>query len=194
MNKLFAVLLGGRAPGCHIELHDVVFVVGSSLEETYPILVNKWFGQMTKSLHVDASVELKHIDGHEIVLSDKPAKNNQGKSLYFVNFGGYKPDYFGEVHEINFYVCTSKAEAVAKAKKALCLSLHQQHCDDNLLIEELIDDINVIEKIDQYYLHLNPTVLPQSLAVQAHYRKLNLPDIVEKAEKLKEDQVAQIKA
>ncbi len=58
MLKLFAVLLGGRATGCHIELHDVVFIVGNSLEETYPRLVHKWFGHH-KRLHVDSSVELK---------------------------------------------------------------------------------------------------------------------------------------
>ncbi len=28
--KLFAVYLGGRAPKCNTELHDVVFVVGAS--------------------------------------------------------------------------------------------------------------------------------------------------------------------
>ena len=28
-NKLFAVYLGGRAPKCNTELHDVVFVVGT---------------------------------------------------------------------------------------------------------------------------------------------------------------------
>ena len=42
--KLFAVLLGGRTQGCHLELHDLVFVVGSSLEESYPRLLTKWFG------------------------------------------------------------------------------------------------------------------------------------------------------
>ena len=34
--KLFAVYLGGRAPKANIELHDVVFVVGESIEQTYP--------------------------------------------------------------------------------------------------------------------------------------------------------------
>ena len=33
--KLFAVYLGGSAPKANIELHDVVFVTGFSLEETY---------------------------------------------------------------------------------------------------------------------------------------------------------------
>ena len=30
--KLFLVVLGGRIDGCHVELHDVRFVVGSSIE------------------------------------------------------------------------------------------------------------------------------------------------------------------
>ena len=33
--KLFAVCLGGRAPKCNTELHDVVFVVGARVEDTY---------------------------------------------------------------------------------------------------------------------------------------------------------------
>jgi hypothetical protein len=50
--KLFAVYLGGRAAGCMIETHDVVFVVGHSLEETYPQLIKKWFG-IPEQLHID---------------------------------------------------------------------------------------------------------------------------------------------
>lgn len=126
-------------------------------------------------------------------------ENNDSKSLYFVNFGGYKPGYFVEIHEINFYACASKTEAVAKAKTTLCALLNQQHCDDNLLVEDLIqnhiqdiDGIAVIKKIDQYYLHLIPTEMSQVLNVEAHYRKLNLPDILEKAEKLKQQGLVEI--
>jgi len=82
---------------------------------------------------------------------------------------------------------------VAKSQNNIVRMLNQQHCDDNLLVENLIqnhiqdiDDIAVIKKIDQYYLHLIPTEMPQLLNVEAHYRKLNLPDILEKAEKLKQ--------
>ena len=57
MLKLFAVVLGGRADGCNTELHDVVFVVGKSLEESYPQLIDKWFGNK-KRLHIDSSIEL----------------------------------------------------------------------------------------------------------------------------------------
>jgi len=33
-NKLFLVYVGGTAPGANIELHDIRFVVGQSMEET----------------------------------------------------------------------------------------------------------------------------------------------------------------
>jgi hypothetical protein len=36
--QLFLVVLGGRIEGCHIELHDVRFVVGTSIEDTLPQL------------------------------------------------------------------------------------------------------------------------------------------------------------
>jgi hypothetical protein len=34
--QLFLVVLGGRIEGCLIELHDVRFVVGTSIEDTLP--------------------------------------------------------------------------------------------------------------------------------------------------------------
>jgi hypothetical protein len=34
MLKLFSVYLGGRVEGCNIELHDVVFVVSESIQQS----------------------------------------------------------------------------------------------------------------------------------------------------------------
>lgn len=167
MLKLFAVVLGGRADGCNIELHDVVFVVGHSLEETYPKLVNKWFGNK-KRLHIDSTIELTHADNHEVFISkDKPT---HGKKLFFVNFGAYKPDYFGEKHEIGFYVASSKTEVLKRAKQDLCLSLVEPHCDDNLPI----DDIISIDDVDQYYIHLVPTLESVKLNIESKYHRLDL--------------------
>jgi hypothetical protein len=42
--QLFLVVLGGRIDGCHIELHDVRFVVGASIDDTLPQLRQQWFG------------------------------------------------------------------------------------------------------------------------------------------------------
>jgi hypothetical protein len=172
MLNLYAVLLGGRAEKCNIELHDVVFIVGRSLEAVYPQLVPKWFG-LRKRLHIDASIKLQYVDGYEIsVRSQKPENNALG--LYFINFGGYKEGYFGEMHEINFYIATSKEEALARAKQTLCAGMSQQHCDDN----HLIDDIIRIETVDTYYLHFTPSTQQIPLTIEAHYRRLDVPEIM----------------
>ncbi|MGE3318500.1 MAG: DUF1543 domain-containing protein [Candidatus Berkiella sp.] len=182
MLHLYAVLLGGRAPGCHIELHDVVFVVGPSLEDCYPHLVNKWFGGLTKSLHIDSSVELKYVDGYEVVITQGPAKEYEQK-LYFANFGGYQPGIFGEMHEVNFYVAPSRTDALARAKSELCVGAHLQHSDDHLVV----DDIIAIDNLGPYAIELKPTTQACNLEIISHYRKLNLPHIIEKAEELKNE-------
>jgi len=171
MAKLFAVVLGGRADGCNVELHDLVFVVGDSLEETYPQLVKKWFGN-PKRLHIDSTAELKYVDHHEIKLSKE--KPTQDKKLFCVNFGAYKPDHFGETHEIDFYVGSSKAEILTRAKQKLCLSLIEPHCDDNLAI----DDIFSVDGIDHYYLHLEPSTKEEKLNIVSGYRRLDLQEFV----------------
>ena len=168
MLKLFAVQLGGRADGCNTELHDTVFVIGESLESTYPQLVKKWFGNKQR-LHIDSSVELTYADGYNIsVIKEKP-RESTGLNLYFVNFGAYKTNFFGEIHQVNFYVAEKKSAAVKKAKEELCLGLLQQHCDDNLSI----DDITVLDQIDEYYIHLTPAIEVKILEIESNYRKLD---------------------
>jgi len=41
---LYLVVLGGRAKKANIELHDVRWVVGSKIEDTYDTLRKDWFG------------------------------------------------------------------------------------------------------------------------------------------------------
>ena len=43
-NFLYLILLGGRAEKANDELHDVRWVVGSKIEDTYDALRNDWFG------------------------------------------------------------------------------------------------------------------------------------------------------
>lgn len=168
MLKLFAVLLGGRADRCNVELHDVVFAVGHSIEETYPQLKSKWFGN-NKRLHIDSVIELTTVDQHEVVISEKNEKSDSKKKLFFVNFGGYKENYFGELHEVAFYVAESKPEVLAKAKSQLGLSLTEPHCDDNLIV----DDIISISEVDQYQINLLPTSTSPALKIESFYRRLD---------------------
>jgi hypothetical protein len=66
MPKLFAVYLGGRAPKCNTELHDVVFVAG---EADVKKRAKKDLLPGTQSLHtddlydIDDCLEINEVDG-----------------------------------------------------------------------------------------------------------------------------------
>ena len=94
-------MLGGRAKKANIELHDVRWVVGSKIEDTYDTLRKDWFGS-PKGLHIDSYKKIKYIDGYKINLinfekdkiekkSKLVKKNKAKKILWFVNIGGYNP-------------------------------------------------------------------------------------------------------
>jgi hypothetical protein len=114
--KLFAVYFGGRAARCNTELHDVVFVVGDSIESSYEKLMDKWFGDPLR-LHIDSWLELKVIDGYGV--SVKPHPPTQGKSLYFINLGAYLPGQFTEVHANVFVVAENEVE-VKNGRRRSC--------------------------------------------------------------------------
>ena len=50
---LYLVVLGGRVKKANIELHDVRWVVGSRIEDTFDALRKDWFGS-PKGLHIDS--------------------------------------------------------------------------------------------------------------------------------------------
>ena len=82
---LYLVVLGGRAKKANIELHDVRWVVGSKIEDTYDTLRKDWFGS-SKGLHIDSYKKIKYIDGYKINLiniekSKIEKKNNKQKVL-----------------------------------------------------------------------------------------------------------------
>ena len=120
-------MLGGRAEKANIELHDVRWVVGSKIEDTYDTLRKDWFGS-PKGLHIDSYKKIKYIDGYKINLiyfgKDKMdknqlvKKNNSKKNLWFVNIGGYDPTSMQEKHEFGLVTASTKLEAknIAKSK------------------------------------------------------------------------------
>ena len=74
---LYLVVLGGRAEKANIELHDVRWVVGSKIEDTFDTLRKDWFGS-SKGLHIDSYKKIQYIDGHKINLINIE-KNKIGK-------------------------------------------------------------------------------------------------------------------
>jgi len=134
--KLFAVYAGGRAPRANTELHDVLFVTGAAIEDTYGQLLDKWFGD-PKSLHIDSWLELDVVDGWRITLTDAPAPS--GPKLYFVNLGAYRDGEFTELHACGFYVAASAPEARKRAMaEHFTGTVAEKHKDDLLAVDDLI--------------------------------------------------------
>ena len=162
---LYLVVLGGRAKKANIELHDVRWVVGSKIEDTYDTLRKDWFGSL-KGLHIDSYKKIKYIDGYKINLINfeknkkdkkKLVKRNKAKKyLWFVNIGGYDPTSMQEKHEFGLVIASSKLEAINIAKSKWLIGFKKKHKDDLASLEMLIscDDCELIKKIGIWEIEL----------------------------------------
>ncbi len=150
MPRLFSVLLGGNAPKSNTELHDVVFVAGDRVEETYEDLMDLWFG-CTDGLHIDSWLDLEIVDGHRVTLQTE--KQTDAKKLFFINLGAYRPGEFAELHANTFLVAASEDEAKRRAKEQLLQGLVFVHTDD--LYE--VDDCLEIGAVAGLHVHLEAT-------------------------------------
>jgi hypothetical protein len=144
---LFAVYLGGRAPKCNTELHDVVFVAGTSIEATYEQLLDKWFGDPLR-MHIDSWLELRHVDGYRVTLQPEPSR--QAEKLFFINLGAYQPGEFTELHASALLVGRDEQEIKERAKRDLLCGAQTVHKDD--LFE--VDDCLPIANLEGLHVHL----------------------------------------
>ena len=158
---LFLVVLGGRANKANIELHDVRWVVGSKIEDTYNVLRSDWFGSM-QGLHIDSYKKIKYVDGYKINLKncekDKKLVNLKKlqKQLWFINIGGYNPFSMQEKHEFGLVVASSSLEAINIAKSKWLIGFQKKHKDDIDSLEILIDcdDCKPIRKVGSWEIEL----------------------------------------
>ena len=161
---LFLVVLGGRAKKANIELHDVRWVVGSKIEDTYDTLRKQWFGS-PKGLHIDSYKRIKYIDGYKINLINfekdkigkkKLVKNKAKKHLWFVNIGGYNSTSMQEKHEFGLVTARTKLEAKNIAKSKWLIGFKKKHKDDIASLEMLFicDDCKLIKKIGKWEIEL----------------------------------------
>ena len=142
MPTLFLVVLGGRTATSLIELHDVRFVAGSTLEATFPELRRQWFGRR-EGLHLDAYMAVRAVDGYAVSLSrDRAAPRPE--RLWFVNLGAYRADSLAELHHFGLVVAPSAAAAKAAAKRQWLVGALQQHKDDLVAV----DDCLAIEQLE----------------------------------------------
>jgi hypothetical protein len=140
--QLFLAVLGGRSPGCQIELHDVRFVASVTIEAAIPELRRQWFGRR-EGLHLDAFMAVRAIDGWAVSLGREPAAP-RSERLWFVNLGAYRPDSLAELHHFGLVVARSPLAAKAAAKRQWLRGALQQHKDDLAGV----DDCLAIEQLE----------------------------------------------
>ena len=136
---LFLVVLGGRSKKANIEIHDVRWVVGSKIEDTFDALKKDWFGS-PKGLHIDSYKKIICVDGYKVNLinfeKDKKEKRElvrnkkAQKYLWFVNIGGYIPTSMQEQHEFGLVTASNKIEAKNIAKSKWLIGCEKKHKDD----------------------------------------------------------------
>ncbi len=96
--NLFFIVLGGRAKKANIELHDIRWVIGSKIEDTFGVLRRDWF-VTSRGLHIDSYKKINYVDGYKIDLKNienKKLINNEicnanyaKKNLWFINIDYY---------------------------------------------------------------------------------------------------------
>ena len=113
--NLFIVVLGGKVKGSHIEQHDVRWVIGKTIEDTFDQLREEWFGEK-KGLHIDSYIKIKKIDGYKVIIkcedsSLKFKETKQNKSLWLVNSGYYNKYSMFEKHKLLLVVAKNIFQA-----------------------------------------------------------------------------------
>ena len=162
---LYLVVLGGKANKANVELHDVRWVIGSKIEDTYDALRNDWFG-LREGLHIDSYKKINYVDGYKINLKNienEKLKNNKFRrgnfsqlNLWFVNIGGYDPSSMQEKHEFGLVVAKSSLDAKNKAKSKWLNGFKKKHKDDISSLKDFgtVDDLEIIKKIGNWEIEL----------------------------------------
>lgn len=154
--QLFLVVLGGRAPGAHIELHDVRFVAGPNLEATLPALRSQWFGRR-RGLHIDSYMVVRQVGAFAVKLQREAFSGTE--RLWFVNVGGYRPDRLAEDHAFGLVVAPTAEGAKREALAQWLPGAESRHKDDLHAIEAL-DDCLPLEVVGGWQVHLHPAAGP----------------------------------
>ena len=163
---LFIVFIGGKSAKSNIELHDVRWVIGRNIEDTFDQIREGWFGDI-KGLHLDSYKKITEIDGHRVTIKKVKKRTYQNKDnimlqsirykrLWFVNLGGYDRNSMSENHEFGLFVANTSEEAKEKAKKNLLTNSLKKHMDNisKLSAFKGIDDCEPIRWIGDWEIEL----------------------------------------
>jgi len=134
MKNLFMIGIGGDAVNSNIEVHDLRFIVASSIEETYDSLRKDWYG-VKDSLHIDSYKVLTEIDGYSVEIGEQSSKD-----LYLVHFGGIAKGEFSEFHKMSFLVADNKNEVIMNASMMINGLKNIDHIDSVRNISQQVSE------------------------------------------------------
>ena len=175
---LFLVVLGGRIPKANIEVHDVRWVIGSKIEDTFDDLRKSWFGSIDK-LHIDSFKKINSVDGYKIKLKKSQNKKSKikifnktkdNKKLWFINLGGYNPKSMQEKHEFGLVVASTASDAKKIAKSKWLNGFFKKHNDDINCLQSFsnVDDCKLIKNIKNWEIEL--------IREDINFEQTNYPD------------------
>ena len=176
--NLYLVVVGGRIPKANVEVHDVRWVIGSKIEDTFDVLRKDWFGAID-GLHIDSYKKIYSVDGYKIKIKKSQIKKstskfikevNNNKKLWFINLGGYDSKSMQEKHEFGLLVASTASDAKKMAKSKWLHGFYKKHYDDIdcLQIFSDVDDCRLINKINDWEVEL----IPENIK----YEQTNYPD------------------
>lgn len=119
---IYMITLGGSIPGANLEVHAIQFVSGDTVEETYPELQKRWYGN---SLHIDSITPFEYIDGYNIVEG-----GNSDQVPYLIVYGGYQAGVIDELHSYQVVLANNPLEAKKIAKSQLNHFPPMNHVDE----------------------------------------------------------------
>lgn len=146
--RLFMVILGATPKGRLTEQHDVFFGIAESLAGLVPQMIAFW-PEADGKIHIDSWREVTAVDGYAIEAVPKLQKSN-GKQLFFLNLGGYKPGDLEEYHYKILAVADDMAGAVRQSKtsafyKHFGFKGAESHVDDKYGVD--VDDLHNVNDI-----------------------------------------------
>lgn len=171
----FMIMVGGHTPTSNLEVHDMRFVAGNTIEDTYETLQREWWGD-PDTLHLDVWSKITCIDGYDISLKAEPYTGDQ--KLFFVNLGGYDPAHFDELHKNVLVVASSEAHAKHAAKEGV-KHWKVPHKDTSFEIEKIIP----LAHVGDLYVHLEKSQNPVPFSFEWGYTPISKKALARKAPK-----------
>jgi hypothetical protein len=169
--KLFMFYVGGRCRNSNIELHDVRFSVGDTIEACYEDLRRQWWGD-PESLHLDCWGRVDQADGFDVEVTAETIEAGDER-LFFANMGGYDPREFTELHRNILLVAPD-----AKTAKQRALSLIERWAlphKDNLFEVENLLDLSKAAADGGYRLKLTKAVAEKPFEFRCDYLPIGVP-------------------